>query len=283
MRDLRMTVADLLAIKGKRQLTMLRVETIEEAAAADAAKIDILSVPPEIMVPEFREACPSCFAIPGLEYGDFVSAEEYARAAFKALRGGGDAVWCAASLGIIRRLREEGIPVCGHVGLIPPRRTWTGGYKAVGRTLETALLVWRQTKALEEAGAFAAEIEVVPSDVAGAIASRTSMFMISMGSGADCDAQYLFAEDVLGTNRGHVPRHSKVYRNFAAEFDRLQKERITAFKELVRDIQSGAYPEPRHQVSIRPSEFKAFLREIEDGPVPSRGARKTRAKPARAR
>ena len=264
MRDNRPTVADLLAMKGKRQLSMLRVETLEEAEAAQKAGIDMLSVPPELLGPEFREAVPTCFTFPGLEYGEFVSAEEYLRAAFKALNAGGDAVWCAASLQIIRRLREEGVPVCGHVGLIPPKRTWTGGFKAVGKTLETALLVWRQTKALEEAGAFSAEIEVVPADVASAISKRTSMFMISMGAGTGCDAQYLFATDVLGSNRGHVPRHSKVYRNFAAEYDRLQQERIAAFSELVRDIKSGAYPERRHLVDIPEGELDQFLRALEE-------------------
>ena len=206
---------------------------------------------------------PTCFAFAGLEYGQYVSAEDYLRAAFAAIRAGGDAVWCAASLQTIRRLRDEGVPVCGHVGLIPPKRTWTGGFKAVGKTLDTALLVWRQTKALEEAGAFSAEIEVVPADVASAISKRTSMFMISMGAGAGCDAQYLFSTDVLGTNRGHVPRHSKVYRNLAAEYDRLQQERIAAFSELARDIKSGAYPERRHLVDIPKGELDQFLRALE--------------------
>src|SRR4030095_7172098 len=140
---------------------------------------------------------------------------------------------------------------------------WTGVSRGVGKTLEPALLVWRQTKALEEAGAFSAEIEVVPSDVATVISKRTSMFMISMGAGAGCDAQYLFATDVLGTNRGHVPRHSKVYRNFAAEYDRLQRERIAAFSEWARDIKSGAYPERRHLVDIPKGELDEFLRALE--------------------
>ena len=92
----------------------------------------------------------------------------------------------------------KAFPVCGHVGLIPSQATWTGGFRAVGKTADTAMLVWSQVKALEEAGAFAAEIEVVPVDIASAISERTSLFMISMGAGAGCDAQYLFAEDVLG-------------------------------------------------------------------------------------
>lgn len=259
----RPTVADLLALKGKRQLGMLRVLTLDEAAAAETAGIEMVSVPPSLLGPEFREAAPSVFAIPGLEYGDIVTAEDYLRAAFRALKAGGDAVYCAASLSTIRRLRDEGIPVCSHVGLIPSQATWTGGFRAVGKTAESALHVWRAVKALEEAGAFAAEIEVVPAEVAGAISERTSLFMISMGAGAGCDAQYLFAEDVLGQNREHVPRHAKVYRNFAAEFDRLQAERISAFKEFRSDIDSQSYPEPRHQVGVPADELRKFLALID--------------------
>ena len=113
--------------------------------------------------------------------------------------------------------------------------------------------------ALEAAGAFSAEIEVVPAEVAAAISERTSMFMISMGAGAGCDAQYLFAEDVLGANRGHVPRHAKTYRNFAAEYDRLQSERIAAFREYASDVRTSTYPEARHTVGIEPAELDAFL------------------------
>ena len=112
---------------------------------------------------------------------------------------------------------------------------------------------------LEAAGAFGAEIEVVPVEVAAAISERTSLFMISMGAGTGCDAQYLFAEDVLGQNRGHMPRHSKVYRNFAAEFDRLQEERVAAFREFVADVDSKAYPEDRHVVRMDPAELGKFM------------------------
>lgn len=254
----RPTIADLRALKGRRQLSMLRVETLDEAAAAQAAGIDMVSVPPALLGPAFREAAPTLFAIPGLEYGDFITAEDYLRAAFAAMRAGGDAVYCAASMATVRRLRDEGIPVCGHSGLIPSQATWTGGFKAVGKTVDSALLVWRQVKALEDAGAFAAEIEVVPSEVAALISQRTSLLLISMGAGAGGDAQYLFASDVLGFNRGHVPRHAKTYRNFAAEYDRLQAERIAAFREYQADVHSGAYPEARHQVSIAAEELEKF-------------------------
>jgi 3-methyl-2-oxobutanoate hydroxymethyltransferase len=262
-KHLRPTVADLLSMKGTRQLTMLRVETLEEAEAAERAGVDLLSVPPGLLTPAFRDAAPTCFAFPGLEYGEFVTTEDYLRGAFAALRAGGDAVYCAASLQTVRRMRDEGIPVCGHVGLVPSKATWTGGFRAVGKSVASAVEIWRQTKALEAAGAFAAEIEVVPGEVAGAISARTSMLMLSMGAGAGCHAQYLFSEDVLGANRGHYPRHAKVYRNFAAEYDRLQQERIAAFSEFVADVTSGSYPAKPHHVAIDAAELKAFLDHLE--------------------
>ena len=86
--------------------------------------------------------------------------------------------------------------------------------------------------------------------------------MLSMGAGTGCDAQYLFAEDVLGTNRGHMPRHSKVYRNFAAEYDRLQEQRVAAFSEFIADVNSKAYPEEKHILRMDPSELKSFMTRI---------------------
>jgi len=68
---------------------------------------------------------------------------------------------------------------------------------------------------------------------------------------------------VLGSNRGHVPRHAKTYRNFAAEYDRLQRERIAAFSEFAEDVRSGVYPQQRHLIGIDQSELKAFLTELE--------------------
>lgn len=268
MKSPQLTVADILALKGKRRLTKLRVESLDEAAAANAAGIDMLSVPPEVLALDgFRAVCPNPFVVGGLEPGAYITEEDYLRVAFRLLKLGANAVYCGASLGIVRRLRDEGIPVVGHVGLIPSRRTWTGGFKAVGKTFDSAMMVWQQTKALEEAGAFAAEIEVVPPVIAEAISRRTSLLMISMGAGAGCDAQYLFATDVLGEHDGHYPRHSKVYRDFHAQYQRLQQERIAAFREFAADVTSGAYPQPAHLVRMDKMEQDRFLAEIANIPL----------------
>jgi 3-methyl-2-oxobutanoate hydroxymethyltransferase len=258
-----MTVADVLALKGKRQLSMLHVRTTEEAAAAEAAGVDLLSIIEPLWNSAMRDAAPNCFVSVGLLYGELATYEDYLRHSHLALKAGGDCVYCAASNETISRLRAEGIPVVGHVGLIPSKRTWTGGFRAVGKTAASAMLVYRQVKALEAAGAFAAEIEVVPARVATEISNRTSLLLLSMGAGDGCDAQYLFAEDVLGQTDGHVPRHAKVYRDFRGEMLRLQRERIGAFKEFVADVASGAYPAAQHTVPIAESELAEFLALLE--------------------
>ena len=256
----RPTIADLRAIKGKRQLTMLRVTTMEEAEAAEKAGIDIVSITPELILdPAYREVAPSLFSMPGENFYEIGTADDFVRWAFKMYKAGADAVYCSASIATIKRMADEAIPVIGHVGLIPSRRTWTGGFKAVGKTADSAMEIFEAVRQLEAVGAFGAEIEVVPVEVAEAISKRTSLFLLSMGAGTGCDAQYLFAEDILGANRGHMPRHSKVYRNFAAEYDRLQQERIAAFKEYVADVESRTYPEERHIVRMPPDELKVFL------------------------
>jgi 3-methyl-2-oxobutanoate hydroxymethyltransferase len=155
-------------------------------------------------------------------------------------------------------MADHGLPVCGHVGLIPSKRTWTGGFQAVGKTLETAQLVWRQVRALEAAGAFAAEIEVVPAAITAAIAERTGLFLISMGAGSAGHAQYLFSDDVLGENTGHVPRHAKVYADFAGERARLQGMRVAAYSHFARDVRDGTYPAPQHLVAAEAAVVAGF-------------------------
>lgn len=242
---------------------MLRVMTLEEAEAADKAGIDIVSVPPDLVCDaRYREAAPNLFTMPGDNFYEVGTADDFVRWAFRLYKAGADAVYCSASYATIRRMADEAIPVIGHVGLIPSRATWTGGFRAVGKTAESAMQIFEAVRKLEEAGAIGAEIEVVPVEVARMICERTSLVMLSMGAGAGCDAQYLFADDILGQTKGRIPRHSKVYRNFAAEYERLQTERIAAFSEYVSDVETGRYPENRHVVSMRASELERFERML---------------------
>lgn len=255
----RLTVRDLRDARGTHAFAMLRVETLDEAEAAARAGVELLSVPPAmIMDGRFRDAAPDCFAFPGDNFYEIGGTDDFLRWAFPLFKHGADGFYCSGSLATVRAMADHALPVCGHVGLIPSKRTWTGGFKAVGKTLETAQLVWNQCKALADAGAFAAEIEVVPQSITRLIAERTSLFLISMGAGAGGHAQYLFSDDVLGQNRGKIPRHAEVYANFAAEFDRLQELRTQAMGRFVADVQTGDYPAPQHLVDCDADVVEAF-------------------------
>lgn len=262
----RPTVADIRAMKARGQkISMLYVTTPDEAAAAAAAGVHMLSIEGRFFSPEMREAAGDCFVQIGLPYGpfgDLVTPEDFLRAAYHYTRIGGDCFYCAASLQIQKALCDNRVPVVAHVGLIPSQATWTGGFKAVGKTAQSARMVWQHVKRLEEIGCFGAELEVVPVEVARIITENTPLIMLGMGAGPYADAQYLFAEDVLGHTAGHKPRHAKTYRNFEAEFARLQAERIAAFREFVADVNAGAYPEPHHNVPDIAAELAAFQASV---------------------
>ena len=257
------TVADLRADKGRGQKTMLRYFTLDEAAAAEAAGIDIASVPPELVSdPRYRQAAPGVFSMTGRAHPEAGTPDDYLRFCGQMLQAGADALYCSASLQTVEYLAREYVPVVGHVGLVPSRATFTGGFRAVGKSADQAIALYHECRRYQDAGAFAVEIEVVPAEVATAISGRLDLLLWSMGAGPGCDAQYLFAEDILGENRSHLPRHAKVYRNFAAEHERLQAERIAAFTEFRADVASGAFPEARHVVTMDPREHEAFLKGI---------------------
>ena len=258
------TVLDLRALKGQKQLTMLRYFSLDEAAAAEAAGIDIASVPADILFhPRYREVAPSIFSMAGQTHTECGTPHEYFKWCNFAVERGADAVYCSGSFSTVEMLAKEFIPVVGHVGLVPSRATWTGGFKAVGKTAEEALQLFKQIKSYEDAGAIAVELEVVPVEVATELSKRTSLLVWSMGAGAGCDAQYLFSNDILGYTEGHIPRHSKVYRNFKAEYDRLQLERISAFKEFVDDVDNGAFPETSHLVHMDNDELDRFFEGLD--------------------
>ena len=253
------TVADLRALKGRGQRTMLRVMTLEEAAAAEAAGIDIVSVPDHLVThPDYRKVAPTLFSMTGVTHLEAGTRDDYLRWACKVMNAGADAVYCSHSPRFIEAMAQEAIPVTGHVGLVPNRAAWTG-FRAVGKTPDEALRVLQSVRDLENAGAACVEVEVVPVELAAHITRATPLVTMGMGCGAVCDTQYLFSCDVLGTNTGRTPRHAKKYADLAAEEARLQEIRIAAFRAFAADVASGDYPAPQHQVRMDPEDFDRFL------------------------
>ena len=269
MKRKKLTVYDYLKSKGKRQLSNLFVHTIEEAAAAEEAGIDYIVAAHDLPqfeinaslndVKKIREVAPNCFMQsagpipPASEYEAIKFAHDY-------LSFGVDCIYVGNhSLKWIRAMRDENIPTIGHVGLIPGKATWIGGLRAIGKTADEAIGVLKHTLDLQEAGVIGVELEVVPPKVAKVITDKVEIITMSMGSGSDCDAQFLFSNDVLGWNDGHIPRHARVYRNFKKEYARLQEERILAFKEFHEDTINKKFNDPKINVQIKDDEFDKFL------------------------
>ena len=259
------TVYDLRQLKGKRCLTHIHVKSPEEAAAAAEAGVDLMSCSfdsPEAQarLPQLVAAAPNSFLSAATPNG-LASPEEAIRVAFRALELGASSVYCSASPFIIEAMAREGIPVVGHLGLVPRHVTWTG-YRALGRTVEEAKKLYQQMKELERAGAYAAELEVVPHNLARFLCSQTTMLLMSLGSGSGCDTQFLFSDDILGDYEERPPRHAKAYRNFAAEYQRLQQERMAAFREYIADVQNGQFPERRHLVEMEAPLLEDVIRSL---------------------
>jgi 3-methyl-2-oxobutanoate hydroxymethyltransferase len=261
------SVYDLRQLKGKRCLTHVHVKSPEEAAAAEAAGIDLLSCSfdspaAQARLPLLVAAAPASFISGSTPHG-MASAEEAIRTGFKALEMGASSVYCSASPTLIEAMACEGIPVVGHVGMVPRHATWTN-FRAIGKTAPEAKQLYTRLKQLENAGAYAAEIELVPHKLATYLCQKTSLLLMSLGSGSGCDSQFLFSDDILSDYDERIPRHAKAYRNFLKEFRRLQEERISAFKEYANDVKTGAFPEPRHLVGMDEAELKAAIAAIEE-------------------
>lgn len=254
----RTTIYDLHSQKGRTKWLQLHVDNADEAAAAVEAGIAILSCEPDHHFEGIRAAVPSAFLSVGMPHGAVSSPDEAVRLGFTMMARGADAVYCSHSPYFIEAMAREGIPVTGHVGLVPNRATWTN-FRAVGKTADEAMKVLLDVKALENAGAAAVEVEVVPVRLADHITRSTPMITMGMGCGTACDTMYLFSRDVLGTNDGHYPRHSKKYADFVQLAAELQDKRVAAFTAFVDDVAGGGYPEPRHQVEMDDEAFERFV------------------------
>jgi 3-methyl-2-oxobutanoate hydroxymethyltransferase len=260
------SVYDLRQLKGKRCLTHIHVKSPEEAAAAEAADIDLLSCSfdtpaAQARLPLLVAAAPKSFISGATPHG-LASQEEAIRVGFRALELGASSVYCSASPCLIEAMAREGIPVVGHLGMVPRHATWTN-VRAIGKTPEEARQLYDQMKRLENAGAYAAELELVPHQLASYLCKKTSMLLMSLGSGTGCDTQFLFSDDILGDYEERIPRHAKAYRNFLKEYQRLQNERIAAFKEYADDVQSGRFPQTGNLVAMDELAFEQAIAAIE--------------------
>src|SRR5438270_5311278 len=150
--DKKYSVYDLRQLKGKRCLTHVHVKSPEEAAAAEAAGIDLLSCSFDTPASQARfpllvAAAPKSFLSGSTPHG-LASPEEAIRVGFRALELGASSVYCSASPFIIEAMARERIPVVGHLGMVPRHVAWTG-YRAIGKSVAEAKQLYQRMKDLE--------------------------------------------------------------------------------------------------------------------------------------
>ena len=272
----KLTVKDLFEKKGKVKLTELYVTNAIEAYAAEEAGIDIqiVSFKKETLrtgvptnrwfrdahIKDIREAAPNTFMIYGL--GQLSSPERAIDAALIARDNGADAVYCGNSPKYIEALRNEGLPAVSHIGLIPYKNSWTGGFKAVGKDAESAFKVYQDAISYDNAGAIGLEVECVPDRVAELITKRVNLLTLSMGSGPKCDVEFLFIQDVIGTNTERVPRHAKIFKDTNKSYEKLLDDTIEGIKNYVKDVNTNKFPTISNIVKIKDEEFDKFLNKV---------------------
>lgn len=135
----------------------------------------------------------------------------------------------------IERLALAGVPVLGHIGLLPQNFHQLGGYRKFGRSESEKSVLVDDALALEKAGCFAVICEMTDGTVAGTIASQLKVPLIGIGSGPHCDGQILVCNDLLGMNTGYVP-------SFVRQYAQLGEEARKAFAHYAEDVRNQKFP-----------------------------------------
>jgi 3-methyl-2-oxobutanoate hydroxymethyltransferase len=155
-----------------------------------------------------------------------------------------------------RAIVRAGIPVMGHVGLTPQTATALGGYKAQGKTAQSAIKLSEEALALEAAGCFAIVFEAVPAAVTQAVVERLEVPVIGIGAGPDADGQVLVFHDLLGITTGRMAKFVKQYAD-------IHNQMVAGMNQYVTEVRSAHFPEPDHVYAIEPAELDAFRRYLD--------------------
>ena len=155
---------------------------------------------------------------------------------------GADAVKIEGGAGLaptVERLVCAGIPVLGHIGLLPQNILTSGGYKIAGKTKTDAKRLFDDAMALQDAGAFSIVLEGIPAEVSKNISASLEIPTIGIGAGVDCDGQIQVISDLLGLFSDFIPKHAKRY----ADLNSIIHEAINAY---IRDVKDGTFPGEEH-------------------------------------
>jgi 3-methyl-2-oxobutanoate hydroxymethyltransferase len=209
-----------------------------------------------------RRGAPNTFVVGDMPFMSYQTSDEVAvECAGRFLKEASvDAVKLEGGQRVASRIKaivEAGIVVIGHLGLTPQSSGQLGGHKAQGRTVESAKMVIDDSLAVAEAGAQMLLLEAVPPEVAGFIAKKLTIPVLSIGAGMNCDGQLLIVSDMIGQFQAFTPKFVKKYANVA--------EVITnAMKEYVKEVREGSFPQDEHCYHMKKGEEEGFQKLIKE-------------------
>lgn len=163
----------------------------------------------------------------------------------------------------VSRLVNAGIPVMGHLGLTPQSVNALGGWRVQGRTAAAARVLLEDALLVQDAGAFAIVLELVPAEVAEAISSRLSIPTIGIGSGAGCDGQVLVLHDMVG-----LSPHPEAPKRHARQFADVGQTIAQAVSEYCAEVRAGTFPGHDNASHLGGEDLRAVLSELADAGAP---------------
>ena len=149
----------------------------------------------------------------------------------------------------IKAIIDAGIPVMGHIGLLPQSFHLNSGYRIQGKTKLEAEKIYDDALALQDIGAFSVVLEGIPSDLAARITTALDIPTIGIGAGPDCDGQIQVYHDILGLYGDLIPKHTKRYGNFGAEIE-------CKLAEYKKEVETKNFPSYEHFIKNKVSSSK---------------------------
>jgi 3-methyl-2-oxobutanoate hydroxymethyltransferase len=233
-------VARIKAMKGRERIASLTVYDFAMAKIFEGSGIPLLLVGDSVgmvilgypdtthvtmaemehHVRAVARAKPEALLAADLPFGSCATPALAVENARKLVAAGAEAVKAEGGRKLLPQLRAiiaSGIPLLGHLGMLPQNVVAEGGYHVKGKSDEERTALLDDAAALDEAGAFGIVLELVTPPVAREITARISIPTIGIGAGPDCDGEILVTTDLLGTSPGFIPRHVKRNRHFAEQ------------------------------------------------------------------
>ena len=273
MEERKITVNEILSLKGKRKITMLTAYDYPLASLVDRAGIDMILVGDSLanvvlgldsttkvgmteMIHHAKavtRAVKRSLVVGDMPYESYqVNPDESVKNALRFINEAKcDAVkleWFDKCLEVTQKVIHAGIPVMGHIGLTPQTADKLGGFKVQGKDAETAKRLIEQAGSLEKLGCFALVLECVPDKIAGLITKKLKIPTIGIGAGVNCDGQVLVIHDILGLFERYTPKFVKKYINLSPMI-------LKAIEEFKTEVIGGEFPAREHTFSISQDEL----------------------------